>query len=174
MVDEPADLRVAKMSDSLRRKYCTPNLNRRARSESPYTKCSTLQGRKLLGCSRSQELGQRANLAPDLFHDSEEPIRSHVSSLTQILTLTKTKKSFRPRRRTLSRSSASGPPPAASTRTARTFRPRRADESPTRRSGNAVGKNVRHRRDGWRPPIGRLTRSPSREDRPPGMEIYEV
>lgn len=42
--DEDLDLRVAKMSDSLRRQSTTTtggNLNRRARSESPYTKCAT-------------------------------------------------------------------------------------------------------------------------------------
>jgi len=39
--DEDLDLRVAKMSDSLRRQSTGGNLNRRARSESPYTKCAT-------------------------------------------------------------------------------------------------------------------------------------
>lgn len=45
--DEDLDLRVAKMSDSLRRQYTSStgmgssNLNRRARSESPYAKCAT-------------------------------------------------------------------------------------------------------------------------------------
>merc|ERR1719391_884815 len=52
--DEDLDLRVAKMSDSLRRKYCTPNLNRRARSESPYTKCSTLQTEDFISFQRKR------------------------------------------------------------------------------------------------------------------------
>ena len=47
---------------------------------------------KLLSCSQCQELVQRANLAPDWFFIFRQPIRSQVSSLTQLLTLTKTQK----------------------------------------------------------------------------------
>ena len=50
------------------------------------------QGWKLLSCSQCQELGQRANLAPDWFFVFRQPIRSQVSSLTQLLTLTTTQK----------------------------------------------------------------------------------
>ena len=43
-------------------------------------------------CSQCQELGQIANLASDWLPGNKEPIRSQVSSLTQLLTLTKTQK----------------------------------------------------------------------------------
>ena len=49
-------------------------------------------GWKLLSCSQCQELGQRANLAPDWLPENKEPIRSQVSSLTKLLTLTTTQK----------------------------------------------------------------------------------
>ena len=39
-------------------------------------------GWKLLSCSQCQELGQRANLAPDWFFVFRQPIRSQVNSLT--------------------------------------------------------------------------------------------
>ena len=47
-------------------------------------------GWKLLSCSHSQEYGQRPYLAPDWLHLSWQPIRSHISLLTRLLTLTKT------------------------------------------------------------------------------------
>ena len=52
----------------------------------------THQGWKLLSCSQCQEFGQRANLAPDWLPKNNEPIRSRVSFLTQLLTLTTTQK----------------------------------------------------------------------------------
>ena len=45
-----------------------------------------------MSCSQCQELGQRANLAPDWLPENKEPIRSKVHSLTQLLTLTTTQK----------------------------------------------------------------------------------
>ena len=45
-----------------------------------------VQGWKLLSCSQCQELGQRANLAPDWLPENKGPIRSKVSSLIQLLT----------------------------------------------------------------------------------------
>ena len=45
-----------------------------------------------MSCSHSQELGQRYDLAPDWLHESKEPIRSQVSKLTKLLTMTKTHK----------------------------------------------------------------------------------
>ena len=51
-----------------------------------------VQGRKLLSCSQCQELGQRANWAPDWSFVFRQPIRYKVSFLTQLLTLTTTKK----------------------------------------------------------------------------------
>ena len=50
------------------------------------------QGWKLMSCSQCQELGQRAHLASDWLHENKGPIRSQVSSLTQLLTLTTTHK----------------------------------------------------------------------------------
>jgi len=52
--DEDLDMRVAKMSDGLRRKYQVPNLNRRARSESPYAKCSTVHPEDFLSFQRKR------------------------------------------------------------------------------------------------------------------------
>ena len=49
-------------------------------------------GWKLLSCSQCQELGQRANLDSDWLPENKEPIRSQVSFLTQLLTLTTTQK----------------------------------------------------------------------------------
>ena len=49
-------------------------------------------GGKLLSCSQCQELGQRANLDSDWLPENKEPIRSQVSFLTQLLTLTTTQK----------------------------------------------------------------------------------
>ena len=45
-----------------------------------------------MSCSQCQELGQRANLSPDWLPKNKGPIRSQVSSLTQLLTLTTTQK----------------------------------------------------------------------------------
>lgn len=42
------------MSDSLRRKYSIPNLNRRARSESPYAKCSTIHPEEFISFQRKR------------------------------------------------------------------------------------------------------------------------
>ena len=50
------------------------------------------QGWKLLSCSQCQKFGQRANLASDWLPENKEPIRSQVSSLTKLLTLTTTQK----------------------------------------------------------------------------------
>ena len=50
------------------------------------------QGWKLLSCSQCQELGQRSSLASDWLHETKEPIRSQVISLTKLLTLTTTQK----------------------------------------------------------------------------------
>ena len=48
------------------------------------------QGWKLLICNQCQAFRKRANLAPDWLPENKEPIRSQVSSLTQLLTLTTT------------------------------------------------------------------------------------
>ena len=48
--------------------------------------------RKLLSCSQSQELSQRAVLAPNWLHKIEQPIRSQLYLLTELLTLTTTQK----------------------------------------------------------------------------------
>ena len=53
---------------------------------------SLTQEWKLLSFSQSQELSQRPYLAPDWLYKSEKPIRSQVSLLTKLLTLTKTQK----------------------------------------------------------------------------------
>ena len=47
---------------------------------------------KLLSYSQCQEFGQRANLASDWLPENKGPIRSQVSSLTKLLTLTTTQK----------------------------------------------------------------------------------
>ena len=50
------------------------------------------QGRKLLSCSQSQEMSQCSNLAPDWLIKSEQPIRSRLCLLTQLLTMTTAQK----------------------------------------------------------------------------------
>ena len=46
------------------------------------TKTMTPQGWKLFSCSQCQELGQRANLAPNWLTKNKEPITNQDSSLT--------------------------------------------------------------------------------------------
>ena len=75
--DEDLDLRVAKMSDSLRRQYSTSasNLNRRARSESPYAKCATtatvhpeeflsIQRKRSTSCGFNSDNSYNSDLSP--------------------------------------------------------------------------------------------------------------
>merc|ERR1719430_3063622 len=52
--DEDLDSRVAKMSSSLNRKYSMSNQNRRARSESPYAKCSTVHPEDFISFQRKR------------------------------------------------------------------------------------------------------------------------
>merc|ERR1719430_1663809 len=52
--DEDLDSRVAKMSNSLNRKYSMSNQNRRARSESPYAKCSTVHPEDFISFQRKR------------------------------------------------------------------------------------------------------------------------
>ena len=52
--------------------------------------CGT--GWKLLSCGHCQELSQRPYLDPDWMHLSWQPIRIHISLLTQLLTMTTTHK----------------------------------------------------------------------------------
>ena len=49
-------------------------------------------GWKLMSCGQCQELGQFAVLASDWLQKNEQPIRSRISSLTQLLTMTITHK----------------------------------------------------------------------------------
>ena len=53
-------------------------------------------GWKFISCSQSQELCQLADLASDWLFILKQPIRSRISSLTQLLTLTTSQK-FPPR-----------------------------------------------------------------------------
>jgi len=74
--DEDLDLRVAKMSDSLRRQYSSSasNLNRRARSESPYAKCATatvhpeeflsVQRKRSTSCGFNSDNSYNSDLSP--------------------------------------------------------------------------------------------------------------
>merc|ERR1711892_30914 len=52
--DGAFDSRVAKMSNSLNRKYSLSNQNRRARSESPYAKCSTVHPEDFISFQRKR------------------------------------------------------------------------------------------------------------------------
>merc|ERR1719431_1816004 len=52
--DEDLDSRVAKMSNSLNRKYSLSNQTRRARSESPYAKCSTVHPEDFISFQRKR------------------------------------------------------------------------------------------------------------------------
>merc|ERR1719153_2004878 len=52
--DEDLDSRVAKISSSLNRKYSMSNQNRRARSESPYAKCSTVHPEDFISFQRKR------------------------------------------------------------------------------------------------------------------------
>ena len=45
-----------------------------------------------MSCSHSQGIGSTSQLASDWLHNSEQPIRSQASKLTQLLTMTTTRK----------------------------------------------------------------------------------
>ena len=52
-------------------------------------KAKLYQGWKFMSCSHCQELNRSTSkLAPDWLHKSEQPIRSQVSKLTQLWTMT--------------------------------------------------------------------------------------